>query len=363
MKGFSMKKINLKAAAVISASAVLLVSCSASGGATQAPAPGSEGNGLSGQLTLSSWGGSYSEAQETAMVGPFRTANPNVDLTVTDGNDEYAKIKLMVDSGNVGYDLVDSDPFFPIGNCGTYAEKIDTSIVDTSKMNPALVTECAVPAIMWDFVLVYNKDKFKSNPPQNWADFFDTVAFPGTRGVQDSALSGAYEIALMADGVAPEDVYPIDFDRAFKKLDTLKSSITYWNTGAQSQQMLETDAVDMMLVWNGRAYNAAKNGANIEVNWDKYLIAYNSFFVPKGAKNKDLAMEFIAFATSPKPQGVFQSLIPYPAVVSNAPKSTGDDLFKSFLPNDNDTGLIIDQAWWAENMEEATTKWTAWTAG
>ena len=356
-----MAKIGWRAAAILSISALGLAACS-SGAGTKSDA-GGNGDGLSGQFTLSSWGGAYSEAQEKAMVAPFRTANPNVKVTVTGGSAEYAKIKLMVDSGNVSYDVADSDPFFPIGNCGTYAEKIDLSIVDTSKMDPALVSDCAVPAIQFDFVLVYDKEKYAANPPQNWVDFFDTKKFPGKRVVQNSALGGAYEVALLADGVAPDKVYPIDYDRAFKKLDTLKADLSYWDTGAQSQQMLEAGSADMMLAWNGRAYNAAKNGANIKANWNQHLIAYNAYFVPKGAKNKDLAMEFIAFATSAKAQGEFQSIIPYPAIVSDAPESTGDELFKSFLPGDDTTGVVIDQAWWADNMEEAIAKWTAWTAG
>lgn len=356
-----MAKMGWRAAAILSIGALGLAACS-SPAATKSDA-GANGGGLSGQFTLSSWGGAYSAAQETAMVAPFRVANPNVKVTATGGNDQYAKIKLMVDGGNVSYDVVDADPFFPIGNCGTYAEKIDLSVVDTSKMNPALVSACAVPSIQFDTVLVYNKTKYGANPPKTWTDFFDIKKFPGKRAVQNSALSGAYEVALLADGVAPDKVYPIDYARAFKKMDTLKPYLSFWDTGAQSQQMLETGAVDMMLAWNGRAYNAAKNGANVVANWNQHLIQYNVFFIPKGAKNKDLAMKFIAYATSAKPQGAFQSLIPYPAIVSDAPKSTGDALFTSFLPGGDTTGFVVDQAWWAHNMEAATTKWTAWAAG
>jgi putative spermidine/putrescine transport system substrate-binding protein len=354
-----MARIDWKVAVAVSASMLLLASCSTGSGTTSSAAS----QGDSGQITLSSWGGVYSAAQQTAMVDPFQAANPNVKVNVTGGNDQYAKIKLMVDSGNVEYDVVDADPYFPIGNCGTYAEKIDTTVVDTSKMNPALVSDCAVPAIQFDFVLVYNKVKYAAHPPKDWADFFDTKNFPGKRAIQNSALGGGYEIALLADGVAPDKIYPIDYNRAFKKLNTLKANISFWGSGAQSQQMLESGAVDMMLAWNGRAYNAVKNGAHFAPNWNQHLIAYNAYFVPKGAKNKDLAMKFIAFATSAKPQSVFQSLIPYPAIVSDAPESTGDALFKSFLPGGDTTGVVLDQAWWATNMAEATAKWTAWAAG
>jgi len=42
---------------------------------------------------------------------------------------------------------------------------------------------------------------------------------------------------LIADGVEPKDVYkvlgtPAGVDRAFKKLDTIKKNIVWWESGA-----------------------------------------------------------------------------------------------------------------------------------
>ncbi len=43
----------------------------------------------------------------------------------------------------------------------------------------------------------------------------------------------------MADGVAPEKLYPLDLDRVFRSLDKIKPSIVkFWDTGAEPVQML-----------------------------------------------------------------------------------------------------------------------------
>jgi hypothetical protein len=95
----------------------------------------------------------------------------------------------------------------------------------------------------------------------------------------------------MADGVEPASLYPIDYDRAFKKLDTLGDNLVFWDTGAQSQTMMENNEVDMLLAWNGRAYNAAVNGSKFVPAWDQNIVVYDVFMIPVGAPNKDLALQ------------------------------------------------------------------------
>src|SRR5690606_23035977 len=117
-------------------------------------------------------------------------------------------------------------------------------------------------------LLVYNKEKYKDNPPQGWQDFFDTEKFPGKRGIMDYADQGALEIALIADGVDPKDVYPIDYERAFKKLNQIRKDTVFLTTGAEQQESLERGSIDMVLSWPGRAYEAAKNGAPRATQWN-----------------------------------------------------------------------------------------------
>ena len=313
-------------------------------------------------MTFVSFGGAYQEAQTTAMVDPFAAAN-DVEIN-QDGPTDYAKITTMVESGNVQWDVVDTDPFFPIGNCDKYAEKLDFSVIDTSKMPEEFVSDCAVPSMTYAYVLMYNTEKY-STPPQGWADFFDTTKFPGKRALQNAAQGGGYEAALLADGVPEEELYPIDYERAQAKLDTIRDDLVFWDSGAQSQQMMEAGEVDMLLVWTGRGYEAVKNGAPFKVQWNESISVYDVFMIPKGSPNKAAAMEFISYATGAEAQAKLTETIPYSPINSDA-KPKVDALIESFIstkPSVQEKAVIQDQEWWSENLDAATESWTAWAAG
>eukprot|EP01034_Spumella_vulgaris_P009574 gene9574-12141_t len=88
---------------------------------------------------------------------------------------------------------------------------------------------------------------------------FDTAKYPGKRALQKSPFVNL-EWALMADGVAPEDVYKVlgteeGVTRAFKKLDTIKKDVVWWESGAQGPQLLADGQVVFATSWNGRFYS------------------------------------------------------------------------------------------------------------
>lgn len=357
-----MSQRSLRSVPALAVGVAGLLGLAACGGGTSGAASsgGSSAASGSGAITFTSFGGAYQDAQRKAMLTPY-ASSAGVKIS-EDQPTDYAKLTAMVKSGNVSWDVVDADPFYPLANCGTYAEKIDTSVVDTSKMPKELVSDCAVPSMTYSYVLMYNTKLYGANPPQGWADFFDTKKFPGKRALQNAPQGGGYEVALLADGVSPDKLYPLAYDRAFKKLDSLGDDLIFWETGAQSQEMMEKGEVGMLLAWNGRAYNAAKNGAPYRPQWNQNVTVYDVFMVPKGAKNKDAAMKFIAYATGATAQAKLTETIPYAPIHSDA-KPQVDALTTTFLPNSPDAagkGFIQDQKWWAANTDEATEKWSTW---
>ncbi len=321
------------------------------------------GGTSSGSLVFVSFGGAYQDAQKKAMTEPY-AAKAGLKI-VQDGPTDYAKIKTQVESGMVTWDVVDADPFFAIKECNKLAEPIDTKVVDTSKMPQELVSECAVPSMTYSYVLMYDKDKFADDPPQSWADFFDTKKYPGKRALQNAATGGGLEVALLADGVDKENLYPIDYDRAFNKLDTLRDDLVFWETGAQSQQMMESGQVSMLLAWSGRAYNAVKNGAHYAPQWNQNLAVYDVFMVPKGTKNKAAAMKFIAYATGPQAQAKLTENIPYAPIHADA-RPHVDKLVRDYLPSESAIrakSIVVDQGWWAGSLDGATKRWESWVTG
>ena len=94
------------------------------------------------------------------------------------------------------------------------------------------------------------------------------------------------EFALIADGVPMDKLYPIDFDRAFKKLDQIKPHVTvWWTTGQQPAQLLLDKEVVLATGWNGRFYDLIKKGAPVEIEWNEGALKQGSFVIPRGAKN------------------------------------------------------------------------------
>src|SRR5262249_59389068 len=64
-------------------------------------------------------------------------------------------------------------------------------------------------------------------------------------------------------------LYPLDVDRAFKKLDQIKPHIKVWRReGNQSQQLIRDGELDMMSIWNGRASELKEQGVPVELVWN-----------------------------------------------------------------------------------------------
>jgi len=135
-------------------------------------------------------------------------------------------------------------------------------------------------------VLAYSQKKFSAEAaPNSWADFWDVKKFPGRRALRNHPIA-TLEAALMADGVAPDKLYPLDVDRAFKKLNEIKGQTVFWTTNSQSQQLFVDREVVAGIILNGRVYDAAQKGAKIALSWEQNIQAVDYLVVPKGSKNR-----------------------------------------------------------------------------
>lgn len=266
----------------------------------------------SAEVIVMSWGGAYGAAQTEAHLKPF-TAATGIPTTMLDSDNPATPIKAMVEASNVTNDIASLEYADAIRLCDEgLLEPIDPAILPagsdgTPAMEdflPGAVTECAVSTDIWSTVWAYDTTKFAEGAaPTTAADFFDLEKFPGKRGVKKSAKA-VLEFALMADGVAPADVYatlstPEGLDRAFAKLDTIKNDVVWWEAGAQAPQLLADGEVVMTTGYNGRIFNAAiSEGKPFKIVWDAQIYENEMYAIPKGAPNKEEALQFIAFATS-----------------------------------------------------------------
>lgn len=361
----------------VAAASLVLAACSGTG--TQSPksvdlgaGPPTVGQVKAGALkgvtlTFVSYGGIYQDGQMEAAVSPFGLASGAKILQ--DGPTDNAKIQAQVTSGIVTWDVIDTTNIFAAQQCGKLFQPLDTSIVDTSKIPAGLITDkCSVPAISFGLIMLYNTEKYGANPPTSWADFYDTQKFPGKRsiqGVPGQLDPGVLEGALLADGVSPDAMYPIDVNRALKKMSSIRNDIVFWTTGAQSQQLLESEQVDMAAMWSGRAYSAVKNGAPYVPMWNQWMPEADVLTVPVGAKNPKASMALINYYLGSEQLAKLTELTSYSPVNTDA-KPNLDALAQSFVtttPERTKDAFKLDNSWWAKNLDATLTAYTNWLAG
>lgn len=322
----------------------------------------SKNSGEKRELVVVTWGGSLEEAFKQVDVAEFeKEFNCTV---IMESPSDYAKLKSMVETGHVQWDLVTVDPdFVPRGASQGLLQPIDYSIVDAANLDPHLYSEYGVGAYTWATSLGYNTDKYPgSAAPRSWADFWNVKKFPGARTMWKSAPV-TLEIALLADGVVKEDLYPLDLDRAFASLDKIKDKIgIWWESGAQPQQMLASKQVDLAVAWNGRIKAAKDEGAAVDVNFYNSVLITDQWVVPAGAPRAELAMRFINFVTRADKQAEFAKIIPYGPTNTKAYERL-DAAVSDVLPGSPRYAadiVLYDDGYWAENYDKVNERFQGW---
>jgi putative spermidine/putrescine transport system substrate-binding protein len=351
-----MKKHKLAKALVGLSLLVLSAGCS-----DDAAKPAGQAEAQDKQVVVVSWGGDYQAAQKKAMFEPFM--NDTKVKLVEDGPVNIGKLKSMVQRGNVNWDVVDVlGQDIPKLTSEGLLTPIDYNIVDKTDMLETATQEYAVDIDYYSTVLSYNAENYKDGKkPETWSDFFDLQKFPGTRAMYKSPIT-TLEIALLADGVDPKNLYPLDVDRAFKKLDTIKNQIVWWEQGAQPVQLLADNEVKLAVAWNGRIAGAAKKGQPLEFTYQQGILDAESWVVPKGTKNKETAMQFINYASQAKPQAELLKEIPYGPTNKKAFDFMDKEYAKTLptYPDNLSKQIMLDTKWWHENFAKVNDRFQAW---
>ncbi|TSE29138.1 Spermidine/putrescine-binding periplasmic protein [Tepidimonas thermarum] len=319
-------------------------------------------------LTVVNFGGANGAAQKKAYIEPFEKAQ-NVRVTAVEYNGEQARIKAMVESRKVTWDVVEVEsPDVNRGCDEGLFERLDwTKIGNKADFLPAAVHECGVGTFVWSTVLAYNGDRLK-NAPTSWADFWDVQKFPGKRGMRKGARYNL-EFALMADGVPPADVYKVlatkeGADRAFRKLTELKPHIQWWEAGAQPPQFLVAGDVVMSTAYNGRIDAAQREGRNLRISWTGGIYDLDYWVIPKGSPNRDLAHRFIAAASTPDAQAQYARLISYGPTNKKALGLLDAKVLEQLptSPANSKDALRFDIRFWADQGEALEKRFAAWAA-
>lgn len=310
------------------------------------------------ELVVVNFGGvaakSYAEA-----YGPGCKRNTGLKMVVDGSGASPAKIRAMVDAGNVVWDVCDYAPSIGVQLGGKYLEEIDYSIVDKQKLLPGTAFQYGCAGYTFSFIIAYNK-QMVPEPPKTWKDFFDLKKFPGKRTMYKGAL-GQIEAALLAAGVERDKLFPLNLDLALGKIKDIKSEIIWWETGAQSQQLMRDREVAMGNIWHSRAtIMRNESNGNIDFGFNDGVFVVGGWAIPKGnPAGRVNANKFISAAQDPQAQlKVYLSLFNGPANPQTVDIVPEDK--RALNPSDPANiklQAVSDPIYWGENFSRIQERW------
>lgn len=339
--------------------------------------------GAADSLTIVSWGGSYDESQRKAYHDPFTEMTGTEIVQVAKSSNGPAGIRSQVESGKVSWDLVDVIPGAAMRLCDQgLVEEIDYDEVLAKAPNGDAATEdfladlpgCFIPEVLFGTVWATRTDTWSGEQPDSIADIWNTEKYPGRRAMQ-KIPDGNLEWALMADGVAPDEVYDVleteeGVARAFEKLDELKDNAVWWEEAAQPPQLLADEEVAFASSYNGRFFHAqVVEEQPFAIIWDGQVLEPTGWVVPKGRLTEDVK-EYLHFATDTQRLADQAKYISYgPARASSASlvgkhAETGVDM-KPHMPTDPEhmeTAINKNIAFYADNGDALSERFNAWLA-
>ncbi len=331
--------------------------------------------GASGEVMVYDGGGAWGEAQRIAYFEPFEEetgirvipaageAPPALRTTIEAGN---PSMDVMNIGANTVQEWVDADLLLPI-------DIESWTSADPADLQPFAADEYSVPSLIYAAQIAYDPEVV-GGEIEDWADFFDVATFPGERTLGEgmNITTGTLEAALLADGVDPASLYPLDVERALDKLKELTPSILkFWGTGAESVQLLTDGQVGATAAWNGRVAAAQEQAPGIASTWNQAILQLDVWTIPEGAKNEENAQRFIEFASRPDRQAEFAQLITYSPTNARAFESIDADRQKLLptAPEHVDATIMSDSSWWGSDSgngelwsTRVVTMWQEWLA-
>lgn len=318
-------------------------------------------------LIFLTWGGNFGKGVQIAFEQPFTKATGIPVTDVTPFN--YGKFVTAMKNGNPEqYDLVWlSDEVEPerAGRQGLLEKLNYEWLPDAPNAIPAAKAEYGVSPYITCYLLSYRSDQYKGAKPDGWRDFWDVARFPGPRSL-GTWVAGVLEAALMADGVAPDKLYPLDEARAFKSLDRLRPHIrVFHNTQAteQVEQMLYQGDVSMVLTWSSDFIAARNAGKPVDVVWNEGFYFSPAVGIAKGSKYVREAHRLLNSFFDPDAELTFIRAWPTspadPGVVSRMTEQERNSAAISHV----DKMVHFDRTYYLENQARLQQKYDAWRVG
>jgi putative spermidine/putrescine transport system substrate-binding protein len=311
-------------------------------------------------ITVANGGGALEAAFRPAYFDTFEkeTGIKVISAPYLDG----ARLKAMVDAKSVDIDVtdIDSAEAGPAAEIGLL-EEIDYSIVPKEGLQNGAVNRNWTNIYIAGAVLAWNTDAAKKTTiPKNWKEFFDPK-LRGQRSLFKSA-SQTLDIVAMGAGQDKAKLYPLDIDAAFKVLEGIRGELSWFDSGAQGAQLISSNEVDFGMIFNGRIQPLKAQGAPVDYTFENCLLTFGSLSVPKGVRDREVSMRFIAHCLKAKNQAIFANNIAYGPTNNAAFAELSAERLRE-IPNSPENigkGVFIDIDYWTKNGRAIFDRFNNW---
>ncbi|RWK79856.1 MAG: ABC transporter substrate-binding protein [Mesorhizobium sp.] len=313
-------------------------------------------------LTVADPGGPYTSGFRKAFYDSFAAETGIEVVSVARDAEPTAQFKSMVETKAYIWDVC------TITLSARLILERD-GLLDDLNIDPAATKDFMEGAVHPNFlgtdvystIFAFNQDVV-GTAPASWTDFWNVDAFPGRRSLRKNPID-TLEQALMAGGVAPKNLYPLDIERAFASLDKIKDRVdVWWTGGAQTSQMLQGGEVDIVASWNARLQAAVDSGARAQLVWNQGLYSIEGWGIPSGGPKADAARQFVAFCARPDRQAAFTEDLTYGPTNLKAYETINQDRAKVLPTSPENLKLmtLANEKWWEENRAAVTERFNNW---
>jgi putative spermidine/putrescine transport system substrate-binding protein len=316
-----------------------------------------------GELVIVGWGGAHEESLKRAVYEPF-TAATGVRVKQVSATNQLAMLKAQVQNNSPEWDIIQpgSAWLYRGAQEGLY-EKIDAGSGDRADLYAPAVHPNGIAFEVYAVDIAYNTKKHPTGShPRTWAELWDVKRFPDRRTGPGWTPRDNFEAAVMAAGVPPSKVYPIDVKLAFARLADIKPHMTWWQSGAQFAQLYADEEVTLGYGWGARVVVLAREGKPLAVEMNQAILDQTFYAVSKISRNKDAAMKFIAFATQVKPQAERPLLYPHGPTSRKAWAQLDARARRDIVNYDLSGVLLRNPEWWMDNETALLEPWKKFLA-
>lgn len=321
-------------------------------------------------ITIATWSGPYGAAQENEVFKPF-TRETGITIRIARNDGDLLTLE-KASTPTAPWQVVDIENAALTRGCAEgQFEKLDHAALlgeaAVADFIPGTLHPCGIGQLIWSQVVAYDATQLSTSPPRGLADFFDLARFPGKRGLYSRA-EGNLELALMADGIPPEDVYQVlrtteGLEQAFAKLTTLSGAAVFWSQGDGPERLLNEGKVIMSTAYAGR-FQRPRSGARRPVGlmWTNQLWRTSYWAIPTNSGDLANAQRFVSFATDAERLSRLAVRLRFGPARKSAmalvPANARDDL--PTARRQFHDALMMDAGFWAEIGPRLEERFQAW---